>query len=298
MASVVSGHEFSLVAAMMTPIARRGGQRAVAEGNHPMFVRPAQGHNVPMFLLLAEALARPPHFEPDRSFEQTVLILPTCEPGRTYTWELIGEVTGRAHGEDIQTGEDIDRPIHSRSHSRLSVRCISSSPLTLALRPLLPEGDGWAAAPVELIAEVSAWTAVSFPESDAGSPEAAARRAWQSTVTGWLPLIFPPIAHDPPTPGATWDGAWPVQLGPWWSCHGAVTAGAGPAGAEGRPRDYTLSGRCEEISYRGFTHLSGDFTRHDGGFGVQSARWRLESLWEHYMVYNDTTTTVTVTRID
>jgi hypothetical protein len=30
---------------------------------------------------------------------------------------------------------------------------------------------------------------------------------------------------------------------------------------------------------------------------VGQARWRFDSLWEHYMIYHDTETTVTVRRL-
>ncbi|MFT5686619.1 MAG: hypothetical protein ACI8RZ_007575 [Myxococcota bacterium] len=97
------------------------------------------------------------------------------------------------------------------------------------------------------------------------------------------------------TPGTehTWDGAWPINLGPWWDCHGTVTAGPDAA-----PRSYILDGRCENISYQGTNRLSGTFTRLDGDFGVQSATWRLQSVWEHYMLYTDTDQVITVTQLE
>ena len=49
---------------------------------------------------------------------------------------------------------------------------------------------------------------------------------------------------------------------------------------------------------RGSNTLTGTFTRLDGGFGVQGATWTLNSLWEHYMIYNETERVITVNRVD
>lgn len=242
-----------------------------------------------MLLLSASALARPMSAPPDLSFKETVLIAPSCTPGTTTTWEIHQEITGSTRGEDIETGEDLSRDIAQTRSNRLTITCLTDSPLTVAITPQWKDGDRWDAAPLSLTYSVPSGAApVLTAPTDPDVPGAS----WRSTITGLLPFIFPPMAASTPEPGATWDGAWPIDLGPWWDCHGAVTAGE-KAGM----RAYTLAGRCENISYWGTNRLTGTFTRPDGGFGVQEATWSLSSLWEHYMIYTDTDTVVTVTRV-
>ena len=195
----------------------------------------------------------------------------------------------------MQTGDDFDSPIHTRSHFRVRIRCLTQAPLTVAITPQWKDGEQWQEAPYSATFSVPAWTAVAFVAVQAGSEEdRAAAERWRHGVPAWLPWIFPPMAATAPAEGQTWDGAWPLDLGPWWDCHGAVTAGGVAEGL----REYTLDGRCESISYWGRNRLQGTFSRPDGGFGVQTAAWTVSSLWEHHMVYNDTDWTVSVTRVE
>lgn len=245
-----------------------------------------------MLLLSASALARPLDFEPDLSFQQTALAVPACTPGEVVTWEIAGETTGRSYGNDMETGEDIERDYKRRSSSRLQVRCISSAPLQLGVSPSWEDDAGWHGAEFELILVVTSLSEIVLVEVKSAAPmDESTGRSWLSNIQHQLPYIFPPMTRTAPAAAETWDGAWPIDLGPWWDCHGTVTAGADAA-----PRSYTLAGRCENISYRGTNRLSGSFTRHDGGFGVVSATWQLSSLWEHYMRYTDTEQVITVTR--
>lgn len=229
--------------------------------------------------------------EPDLSFKETTLITPRCKPGTTHTWDIAKTVEGRAHGRHVNTGEEVDKPISRQWTRTITMTCIENAPLRVALKM----GFGGEMADFTLQLKVTDWS--HFEVTEVSADTAAGRKAAETWKLGAnlrepLTWIFPPMAKDNPNAGDAWDGAWPLELGPWWDCHGAVTAGAVQSGL----RSYDLKGRCEQISYHGRNHVSGTFTREDGGFGVAKASWKVSSSWEHYYIYNDTEHAVTVTR--
>jgi len=238
-----------------------------------------------------------PFPEPDLSFKETVLIPPRCTPGTSATWEIEETVKAQTRGQHINTGEDVDTDTDRTSRWRIHIACTADAPATLAVQYLFPEPGGtWSAPAFTLTVRLEDWNTPVTESVEAASPEAHSNgTAWgmKGNLMRSLVWIFPPMAEDRPAEGAAWDGPWAVEMGPWWDCHGRVTAGA----REDTARAYRLAGSCESISYRGANRLSGTFRREDGGFGVTTAAWETTSMWEHYMIYTDVKTTVTVTRL-
>jgi hypothetical protein len=244
-----------------------------------------------MLLLLTLDAAAVPNAVPDLSFEDTVLIAPRCEVGASSTWDIEVSVEGRAHGRHVRTGESIDKPIEQAWTRTVTLECVVAEPAELMLRMAF----GTEPAPFALRLRMPDWSTYGVTEvvadTDAGRK---AGETWRlrGNLLDTLAWVFPPMAHDAPGDGVMWDGAWPLQLGPWGGCHGEVTAGE----VRGRARAYTLNGRCEQISYNGRNGIDGAFTRVDGGFGVSTATWTVRSSWEHYHLHNDTKRIVVVTR--
>jgi len=244
-------------------------------------------------LLALSALARPPGFEPDLSFKETVLIAPKCVPGTHQTWDIKGAIEGRSHGRDRRDGGRIDTPIRLGWERRVSLECLSNSPLKLRMRMSFAGEDAGFA----LLMDMPDWETFTVTEVEAVTDEARkAGETWKlrGNLRDTLAWVFPPMAKDSPKTGESWDGGWALELGPWWDCHGRVEAGA----VEGDARAFSLRGRCEQISYNGTNRVSGTFMREDAGFGVVSALWKVDSDWEHYDLHNDTEQLYTVTRVE
>jgi hypothetical protein len=160
-----------------------------------------------VLVFLPTALALPPQAEPDLSFQQTPLRAPQCTEGKRYTWEVRRETSGRAHGNDIQTGEEVDQPIATQMVQRVTLRCLSESPARAELTFAVPDAArGWSALPAK--------RTITLPAANTFTIEPASHNA--RTLREPLAWIFPPVTTGAITAGTRWDGAWDLEAGPWW----------------------------------------------------------------------------------